>query len=96
MSASFNVTDLSPFYADANSDSRSNPSKEEGNDRNHQKLPTQRKEDPLKINGGPIKRARTKKINQVLMILIDEANGTMREETSKEHLVMNILQVDGP
>ncbi|KAL0455758.1 UNVERIFIED_CONTAM: hypothetical protein Slati_0915000 [Sesamum latifolium] len=84
MSASFNVTDLSPFDVDKDSDSRSNPSEEEGNDRDHPKLPTQNKEDPLKINGGPITRAKAKKINEALMILINEINETMHEKTSKK------------
>ncbi|KAL0386009.1 UNVERIFIED_CONTAM: Retrovirus-related Pol polyprotein from transposon.6 [Sesamum radiatum] len=76
-------------------DSRLNLSEEEGNDGDHPKLPTQSNGDLLKIDGGPIMRARAKKINHTLIILIEEINGTMHEETSKQGPVLNILQVDG-
>ncbi|KAH9657916.1 Endonuclease [Citrus sinensis] len=60
VSATFNVSDLSPF--DASEDSRMNPFEERGNDENHQGNTIKTSSDPLHIHGGPITRVRAKKM----------------------------------
>ena len=73
VSATFNVSDLSPF--DVGEDSRSNPFEERGNDRN-QGGPTLK--DPLQVPDGPITRSRAKKIKEAMQGLVqstwDEAS----------------------
>ena len=64
ISSTFNVSDLSLF--DVSDDSRLNPFKEKGNDENQQ-APLK---DLLHVPVGPITRARSKKIKQVLNRLI--------------------------
>ena len=66
ISATFNVSDLSPF--DVGDDSRSNPFEERGNDEN-QHWPLQ---DPLHVPSGPITRARAKKLKETFSGLIQE------------------------
>ncbi|XP_042992210.1 uncharacterized protein LOC122318677, partial [Carya illinoinensis] len=61
VSATFNVSDLSPF--DVGEDSRSNPFEERGNDGN-QGRPTLK--DPLQVPDGPITRSRAKKIKEAM------------------------------
>ncbi|XP_041001589.1 uncharacterized protein LOC121247286, partial [Juglans microcarpa x Juglans regia] len=61
VSATFNVSDLSPF--DVGEDSRSNPFEERGNDRN-QGGPTLK--DPLQVPDGPITRSRARKIKEAM------------------------------
>ncbi|KAK6139092.1 hypothetical protein DH2020_027172 [Rehmannia glutinosa] len=74
VSATFNVSDLSPFNAE--SDSRTNPfeeegtMKEEGNDEGHPAVTTQGNKEPMMIHGGPITRSRAKQIKQALMTLV--------------------------
>ena len=63
ISATFNVSDLSPF--DVGDDSRTNPFEERGNDDNQQAF-----KDPLHVPIGPITRARSKKIKEALNGLI--------------------------
>jgi hypothetical protein len=73
VSATFNVSDLSPF--DVGEDSRSNPFEERGNDGN-QGGPTLK--DPLQVPDGPITRPRAKKIREAMQGLVqstwDEAS----------------------
>ena len=73
ISATFNVSDLSPF--DVGEDSRSNPFEERGNDGN-QGGPTLK--DPLQVPDGPITRPRARKIREAMQGLVqstwDEAN----------------------
>ena len=64
ITAIFNVSDLSLF--DVGDDSRSNPFKERGNDEDQQ-APLK---DPLHVLVGPITRARSKMIKEVLNELI--------------------------
>ena len=66
ISATFNVSNLSPF--DVCNDSRTNPFEERGNDENQQ-APLK---DPLHVPVGPITRARSKKIKVALNGLIQE------------------------
>ena len=63
ISATFNVSDLSPF--DVGDDSRTNPFEERGNDENQQAF-----KDPLHIPVGSITKARSKKIKEALNGLI--------------------------
>ena len=70
VSATFNVSDLSPF--DVGEDSRTNPFEERGNDENHQENTIKSSSDPLHIHGGPITRARAKKMQAALNGLIEK------------------------
>ena len=65
ISATFNVSNLSPF--DVGDDSRMNPFEEMGNDENQQTF-----KDPLHIPVGSITKARSKKIKEALNGLIQE------------------------
>ena len=65
ISATFNVSDLSPF--DLGYDSRTNPFEERGNDENNKAF-----KDPLHVPVGPITKARSKKIKEALNVLIQE------------------------
>ena len=65
ISATFNVSDLSPF--DVGDDSRTNPFEERGNDENHKAF-----KDPLHDPVGLITKARSKKIKEALNGLIQE------------------------
>ena len=59
ISATFNVSNLSPF--DVGDNSRTNPFEEKGNDENQQPL-----KDPLHVPVRPITRAKSKKIKEAL------------------------------
>ena len=65
ISATFNVSDFSPF--DVGDDSRTNSFEERGNDENQQAF-----KDPLHVLVGPITKARSKKIKEALNGLIQE------------------------
>ena len=64
ISATFNVSDLTPF--DAGADLRKNPFQEEGNDAEFGKT----SRDPVQVLVGPVIRARAKKFKEVLNGLI--------------------------
>ena len=68
VNATFNVFDLSLF--DVGDDSRMNPFKERGNDKN---VASQKglSRDPLHIPGGPITRAKAKRMKDALTLLIE-------------------------
>ena len=71
VSASFNVSDLSPF--DAGDDLRTNPSQEEGNDEDivsTSKSTWETYSDPIQVPIGPVTRARAKKFKETLIGLI--------------------------
>jgi hypothetical protein len=76
VSATFNVSDLSPF--DIGEDSRSNPFEEKGNDGN-QGGPNLK--DPLQVPDGLIIRSRAKKIKEAMQELVqstwDEASKSL-------------------
>ena len=65
ISATFKVSDLSPF--NVGDDSRTNPFEERGNDENQQAF-----KDPLRVPVEPITKARSKKIKEALNGLIQE------------------------
>ncbi|XP_057789811.1 uncharacterized protein LOC131006667, partial [Salvia miltiorrhiza] len=66
VSASFNVTDLSPFDVGDALDLRTNPLQEEGNDAAQGSLV----QDPVHVPVGPVTRARAKKFKESLMSLV--------------------------
>ena len=68
MSATFNVSDLSPF--DVGDDLRINPLEERGNDGVH--VNKHASGDPLHIQEGPITRERSKKMKKALNGLIED------------------------
>ena len=72
VSATFNVSDLSPF--DVGDDLRTNPLQEEGNDRIKDKTITstwdETYSDPIQVPVGPVTRARPKKLKEALNGLI--------------------------
>jgi hypothetical protein len=70
VSATFNVSDLSPF--DVGADSWSNPFEEKGNDGN-QGGPNLN--DPLQVPDGPITRSRAKKIKEAMQELVQSTWG---------------------
>jgi hypothetical protein len=61
VSATFNVSDFSPY--DASDDSRSNPFEESGNVGSHGRLNLK---DTLQVPDGPITRSRAKKIKDAM------------------------------
>ena len=70
VSATFNVSDLSPF--DAGDDLRTNPFQEEGNDGDMESSNAWKVADPIQVPVGPITRARAKKFKEALNGLIHE------------------------
>ena len=68
VSATFNVTDLSPFDVGDDADLRTNPLQEEGNDAAQGSLI----QDPVRVPVGPVTRARAKKFKESLLGLIQE------------------------
>ncbi|XP_068653872.1 uncharacterized protein [Aristolochia californica] len=66
VSATFNVTELSPF--DVGEDLRTNPSQEEGNDEDIE--PTQNTHEPTQVPVGPMTRARAKRFKEMLNNLV--------------------------
>ena len=90
ISATFNVFDLSPFNVGDNS--RTNPFEKRGNDENQQVF-----KDPLHVPVRPITRARSKKINEALDVLIQEIWADSNAGHSKLGLkedegVINLIQ----
>ena len=69
VSATFNVTDLSPF--DEGDDLRTNPFQEEGNDGSRAK---EGSVDPLEVPLGPMTLARAKRFKEALHVLIRYAH----------------------
>ena len=91
VSATFNVSDLSPF--DVGDDLRTNPFQEEGNDENR-KASTK---DPLQVPVGPITRARAKKFKEALNGLIQGlwADSNCKMDSNKNLRILNLIQADG-
>ena len=90
ISATYNVSDLSPF--DVGDDSRTNPFEERGNDENQQAF-----KDPLHVPLGPITRARSKKIKVALNgliqeILVDSNAGHSKLGPKEDEGVINLNQ----
>ena len=89
ISATFNVSDLSPFYV--GDYLRTNPFEERGNDENQQAF-----KDPLHVLVGPITRARSKKIKEALNGLIQEiwtnSNiGLSRLDPKDDEVIINLI-----
>jgi hypothetical protein len=95
ISATFNVSNLSPF--DVGEDSRTNPFEERGNDGNQQAS----LKDPLHVPVGPIIRARSKMIKEAISGLIQEIWAGSKTEHSnlgpkEDEGVINLIQaIDG-
>ena len=85
ISASFNVSDLSPF--DAGDDLRANPSQEEGNDGIVSK--DAREEDGFQVPVGPITRARAKRFKSELNNLIIKLQHEVKDKCAKEDIQEN-------
>ena len=90
ISATYNVSDLSPF--DVDDDSRTNPFEKRGNDENLQAF-----KDPLHVPLGPITRARSKKIKVALNgliqeILVDSNAGHSKLGPKEDEGVINLNQ----
>ncbi|KAH9724547.1 Endonuclease [Citrus sinensis] len=100
VSATFNVSDLSPF--DVGEDSRTNPFEERGNDENHQGT-IKTSSDPLHIHGGPITRARAKKMQAAFNGLIEKIWNENAIQDARHHElglkrrqgIVGIIQVIG-
>ena len=91
VSATFNVTDLSPF--DVGDDLRTNPFQEEGNDGGMAK---EWSADPLEIPRGPITRARAKRFKEALNVLIQDsqAEGAHGLNSKKETKLVHVIKVN--
>ena len=90
ISATFNVSDISPF--DVDDDSRTNHFEERGNDDNQQAF-----KDPLHVPFKPITKARSKKIKEALNGLIqeiwDDSNaGHSKFGLKEDEGVINLIQ----
>ena len=90
ISATFNVSNLSPF--DVSADSRMNPFEERGNDENQWAI-----KDPLHVLVGPITKARSKKIKEVYNGLIQEIWDDSNTKHSKlgpkeDEGIINLIQ----
>ena len=81
VSASFNVSDLSPF--NAGDDLRANPSQEEGNDGNTLK---EIKEDGMQVPVRPVTRARSKRFKEELNTLIIKLQRNTKDTCIKEDI----------
>ena len=91
VSATFNVTDLSPF--DVGDDLRTNPFQEEGNDGGMAK---EWSADPLEIPRGPITRAKAKRFKEALNVLIQDsqAEGAHGLNSKKETKLVHVIKVN--
>jgi hypothetical protein len=95
ISATFSVSDLSPF--DEVDNSKRNPFEERGNDENQQSS----LKNPLYVPVGPITRARSKMIKEALSGLIQEIWASSKTEHSnlgpkEDEEIINLIQaIDG-
>ena len=90
ISATFNVSNLSPF--DVGDDSRTNPFEERGNDEHHKTF-----KDPLHVPVEPITKARSKKIKEALNglnqnIWADSNTGRFKLGPKEDEGVINLIQ----
>ena len=90
ISATFNVSNLSPF--DVGDNSRTNPFEEKGNDENQRPL-----KDPLHVPAKPITRARSKKIKEALngliqKIWVDSNTGHSKLGPKEDDGLINLIQ----
>ena len=90
ISATFNVSDLSPFVVGHNS--RTNPFEERGNDENQQAF-----KDPLYVPVGPITKVRSNKIKEALngliqKIWVDSNVGHSKWGPKEDEGIINLIQ----
>ena len=96
VSATFNVTDLSPF--DIGDDLRTNPFQEEGNDEDKGTTNT-RMADPVQVPIGPVTRARAKRFKEALNGLIQstflESNSLrpIEQDPRRPTILKSVIQV---
>ncbi|GKV00637.1 hypothetical protein SLEP1_g13301 [Rubroshorea leprosula] len=96
VSATFNVSNLSPF--DVGDDLRTNPFEERGNDGNQDDSISITSCDPLHTQGGTVKQARAKKMREALNGLIEQIwveNNIQQANRSLDNYqgMVNIIQV---
>lgn len=95
VSSTFNVSDLPLFYADGESDLRTNPSQEGENDEDMTKS---KGKDPLEGLGGPMTRARARKakeaLQQVLSILFEYKPKFQGEKSKVVSCIMAQMEED--
>ena len=95
VSSTFNVSDLSLFDADRESDLRTNPSQEGENDEDMTKS---KGKDPLEGLGGPMTRARARKakeaLQQVLSILFEYKPKFQGEKSKVVSCIMAQMEED--
>ena len=95
VSSTFNVSDLSLFDADGESDLRTNPSQEGENDEDMTKS---KGKDPLEGLGGPMTRARARKakeaLQQVLSILFEYKPKFQGEKSKVVSCIMAQMEED--
>lgn len=84
VSATFNVSDLSPF--DAGSDSRTNPFEEGGDDviQDAETTRASQWKDPLIVEDGPMTRLRANRIKQAMGLLAQATVDDVMSYTQKE------------
>ena len=95
VSSTFNVSDLSLFDADRESDLRKNPSQEGENDRD---VTMRKDKDPLEELRGPMTRSRARKpkeaLQQVLLILFEYKPKLEGENTKVVNCFMAQMEED--
>ena len=90
MSATFNVSDLSLFDVNGNSNLRSNSLEEGGNDED---MARSKVKDPLEGLGRPMTRARTKKAKEALQQVLTMLFEYRPKTQVKKPLVINCSMV---
>ncbi|KAL3534820.1 hypothetical protein ACH5RR_003281 [Cinchona calisaya] len=107
VSATFNVTDLSPFVFDIGDDSWTNPAKGEGDDtsqgRDGDQLSTKARyrltESALQVPQGPITRSRAKNLNKAMLGLVEviedqeELANILEMKSTKESKMFLVMDV---
>jgi len=91
VSATFSVSDLSPYVA--SDDSRSNRLEERGNNGHHGRLNLK---DPLQVPDGPITRSRAKKIKEAMQGLVQSSWAKFANLSSKTPTFKMSLKEDEP
>ncbi|KAL3513224.1 hypothetical protein ACH5RR_025941 [Cinchona calisaya] len=107
VSATFNVTDLSPFVFDIGDDSWTNPAKGEGDDTSQgldgDQLSTKARyrltESALQVPQGPITRSRAKNLNKAMLGLVEvvedqeELTNLLEMKSTKESKMFLVMDV---
>ncbi|KAL2228633.1 UNVERIFIED_CONTAM: hypothetical protein Sindi_1843000, partial [Sesamum indicum] len=102
VSATFNASDLSPFYNVDNEESRSTPFEEGEDDKNTKGIQKAKEiQDPMEqdftIGSGPITRERLKRMQEVIQAQsnLDFANG-IKSQLEPQHVsLISLIQAQG-